>query len=479
MEPKLNESTRRLGEAPLVNLILSLSVPGMVAMLTITLYQLADTFWVAKLGHEAIAAITVVMPIQVIVIAVALGSAIGISSLTSRRFGEGDVETTNHIAGHVFAVALFPGSIFTFLFVAFAPSILTIGGATPDIMDYATQYLTIVAFGAPFLVFSMVTNDLLRGSGDALRPMIFSITGSVTNIILDPFMIFGIGAFPEMGIRGAALATVISQFFAATLAFGHIVVLRRSAFRINLRHLKPSLAILRDIYSVGFPTMIIELTQSFAYILFNKILSGFGSMALAAGGLAIRIIDLACMPIFGASEGVLPIVGFNYGARLWRRLWGTVRLASLGLGIGLGIFTIIAIIFSPQLIAIFTDEVKLMEQGIMAVRITISTVCIFGPSHMFLTTLMGMGKGRDVLFLSLTRQFFFLVSLFILPRFFGITGVWGSIPVMDLAGFSLYGFWLLRVYRRERALPGWVDQSLRIKSELTQGRKDSKTQRDQ
>ena len=463
MKPKLSESTNRLGTAPLWKLLISLSLPGMVAMVTMTLYHLVDTFWVAKLGHEAIAALTIIMPLQIIVVAVALGSGIGIGSLTSRRFGERDINTTNHIAGHVFAISALFGGIFVLLFTGFTEPLLILGGATPDIMDYAAQYLTIIAFGAPFMVFSMNTRELLRGSGDALRPMIFSIIPSVMNMILDPCLIFGLGPFPEMGIAGAALATVISQFTGALLAFMYIVVLRRSAFQIKLWHINPSLSILRDIYSVGFPTMIIEFTQSATFILLNQVISNFGSVALAARGLAMRIINFAHMPVFGASQGLLPIIGFNYGSRLLHRLWGSVRLASLGLAVILGVFTIFAVIFSAQLIGIFTDEPELIDQGITAVRILLSMVFIFGPSYMFITTFMGLGKGKDVFFLSIIRQLFFILSLLILPHLLGINGAWMSTPVADLAGFIISGFWLFREYNRHQKLTQRADLNAEVK----------------
>ena len=288
--------------------------------------------------------------------------------------------------------------------------------------------------------------------------MIVSITASVTNIILDPFMIFGIGPFPEMGVRGAALATVLSQTLGAGLVFSYVIILRRSAYQIRLRHLKPSLSILVDIYRVGLPSMITEFAESATFILFNKILSGFGSLALAAGGLAIRIIDFAFMPVFGVSEGLLPVVGFSFGARFWHRLWGAVRLASLGLLLALGIAAVGMEIFSVQLIGIFTNAPELIAQGVPAIRITVSTLCLFGPSIMFITTFMGLGKGREVLFLSLARQLiFFVPALLILPRFLGVNGVWLAIPVSDFAGFLVTGLWLFREHKILRRTGEWVD----------------------
>lgn len=450
----LHERTERLGKASLGKLIVSLSLPGMMAMITMTLYSLVDTFWVAKLGHEAIASLAVLMPVQGILLAVAMGSGIGISSLTSRYFGEGDTRNTNHIAGHVFSISAVLGSLAITLYLVFTQPLLRLGGATPDIMDYATQYFRIIAFGAPFFIFQGLSNELLRGSGDALRPMIFSVTGAVINAALDPLLIFGLGPFPEMGIGGAALATVFSQLIGASLAFLYVVVLRRSVFKIELRHLKPSLSILRNVYSVGFPTMLTVITESITFIFLNQVLSGFGSVALAAGGLAMRIVDFAYMPVFGASEGVLPIIGYNYGAKLLHRLWRTVRLSSLGLAAILGIFTIFAVIFTPQLIRIFTDEKELIDQSIMAVRIFLSTVFIFGPSNMFITTFMGLGKGKEVFLLSMTRQVALVAALLLLPGFMELNGAWMSMPVADLAGFLAGGFWIVREYKKQQKTMG-------------------------
>ncbi len=166
----LSKSTDRLGTAPLGRLLLSLSLPGMVSMATMALYNIIDTFWVAKLGHEAIAALTIVLPYHILVIAISVGSGIGINALVSRRFGEHDIEVTNRIAGQVFPIAAFFGLIFIVAAVFFTGQILTAAGATADIMEFATQYLVIISFGAPFIIFSISTNNLLRGSGDDLPP---------------------------------------------------------------------------------------------------------------------------------------------------------------------------------------------------------------------------------------------------------------------------------------------------------------------
>jgi len=457
MKPELKETTERLGSAPLGRLLLSLSLPGMASMITMALYNIIDTFWVARLGYQAIAALTIVLPFHVLVIAISVGSGIGISALASRRFGERNLEAINQVAGQVFPLAGLPGAIFLMAAVFFAEPILTICGATPDIMDFATQYLTVIGFGMPFIFFMIMGGSLLRGSGDAIRPMAFMITATVINIILDPFLIFGIGPFPEMGVRGAALATVIAQLIGAGLTFYYIVA-RKSAYRIGLHNLRPNLPIIRDIYRVGFPSMVLQIMESVVFALFNYVVSAFGSLALAAVGITIRIVDLAWMPMWGVSQGLLPIVGFNFGARLWDRLWRAVKLASGGLMLVTGVALVPLQIFAPELISIFSDDPELMVIAVPAMRIFLSTLIIVGPSILFITTFQGLSKGKEALVLSLIRQFvFFVPLLFLLPRIWGISGVWLSVPISDTLAFLVSGLWLFREYKLQQRTGMWSD----------------------
>ncbi len=426
-------------------------------MITMALYNIIDTFWVARLGYQAIAALTVVIPYHVLVIAIGVGTGIGINALASRRFGERNIKAANHIAGQVFSLAVVFGVIFMMVAFFFAEPILIMIGATPDIMDFATQYLTVLGLGMPFLFFMIIAGSLLRGSGDAVRPMAFMITASVVNIILDPFLIFGIGPFPEMGVRGAALSTVIAQLLGAGLSFYYIVA-RKSAYRVKLLYFRPSLPILRDIYRVGFPSMIMQVMESVVFALFNYVLSAFGSLALAAVGITIRIVDLAFMPMFGAAQGLLPIVGFSYGARLRERLWRAVKLASVGLALLMGMALVVLEIFAPQFIAIFNDDPELMAIAVPAMRIFLSTLVIVGPSILFITTFQGLSKGKDALILSLVRQFIFFVPLlFFLRQIWGITGVWLSWPVSDIFAFLVSGLWLYREYKLQQRTGVWSD----------------------
>jgi putative MATE family efflux protein len=458
MTTELSETTERMGTAPLGKLLLSLSLPGVASMISMTLYNLIDTIWLARLGHEAIAALTITFPYQILAIAVGVGTGIGISALTSRRFGEGNIEATNHAAGQVFSMSGFLGGIFLIAAVCFPRPILNILGATPDIIDYGTQYLVIIGIGTPFHFFSIMSSSLLRGSGDALRPMIFMTVGTVTNIILDPFMIFGWGPFPEMGVRGAALATIITQLLSAGLGFYYIVIARKSTYQIGWRHLKPSWPVIRDINRVGLPAVIMDIGESITFLIFNNVLSSFGSVAIAAAGIGFRVADLAWMPVFGVQQGLLPIIGFNFGAHLWKRLWGAVKIAAVGLMIFSTLLMVILEILAPQIIGVFSHEKELMDMAIPALRMMMSSLFIVGPLFMFITTLQGLSKGKEALVLTLIRQFVIFVPLiFFLSRIWELFGVWLSMPISDTFSCLISGLWLYREYILQQRKGVWSD----------------------
>jgi putative MATE family efflux protein len=446
----LQEYTERLGYAPLGKLLCRLSLPGVAATVAGSLYNIVDTFWVARLGYEAIAALTIVFPYQILVIAVGTGTGIGVAALVSRRFGEKNIEATNHVAGQIFFLSVFLGLLFMVVAVFFSESILTIFGATPDIMQYGTQYLVITAYGAPQIIFIVVATNLIRGSGDAVKPMIIMITASIINIILDPIMILGLGPFPEMGIRGAALATVIAQSLGVVLSLYYLLA-HKTAFRVGVSNLSPNMPIIRDIYRVGAPSTILEITESLSFVLFNNVVSSFGSIAIAAIGLVMRISDLAFMPIIGLSHGLLPIVGFNFGARNFKRLWGAVKLASVSIMLLLGVATLFLEVFTPQVVNIFSNNPELLRLTVPAMRIMLSTMLLIGPSIMFITAFQGLSKGTMALILSLVRQFIlFIPLLYLLRHLLGMYGVWLSLPASDVLSF-IVTFWVLYLeYRKQR-----------------------------
>ncbi len=454
----MHQTTARLGTDPLRKLIFRLSIPGMISMVSITLYNLVDSFWVARLSTQALAALTATLPYFILAAAVGYGTGTGLNVLVARKFGEKDTEAANHAAGQIFFLSVGIGMLFLLPCVLLTKPILILCGATPDILDLGVSYLFVVGFFMPFYTFQIIARNMFQASGDAIHPMIFTLFGQLLNVVLDPLLIFGWGFFPKMGITGAAVATVISSACGAGLAIIYINS-KRSTFKLKLQHLQPNFRTIKEIYRIGMPAMLMQTTESLIFILFNRAVSGFGSVALAAMGIAARISDLAFIPIIGMANGILPIIGFSYGAKLWKRLWDTVKLASFWLAGLMAAVTISMEIFTPQIVGFFNKDPELIKVAVPGMRIFLSTNVILAPTIVFIVTFQGLNKGKDVLVLSLARQLaFFLPALFILPRFFGIIGVWLSWPVADIGGFITSVFWLWYEYRRQKKSGLWLEQ---------------------
>jgi putative MATE family efflux protein len=452
---ELQETTARLGTERLSKLFPRLGAPSMVSMVAMSLYILADTFWLGRVSYEAIAAITITFPFYGVVVAIGLGSGIGANALASRRFGERNIEATNQVAGQVFPLTAIFGVVFIIASVFFAKPLAALLGAPPQIIDMTAEYLVFFGWGIPFILFRFMTRNVFHAAGDVIKPMIFIVAGSVLNAVLDPFLIFGWGPFPEMGIGGAALATTISGGLAAAIGCYYLLG-NKSIYRLKLRHLKPDLSIIAQIYRVGLPEMLMDLTESVVFVIFNQVVAGFGSVALAALGIAFRVADLAFIPVIGLAHALLPIVGFCFGARLWGRLWAAVRQGSLAVVVVLTVVTALLEIFAPQVIAIFNNSPELLAIAVPGMRIFIAVLILVGPAIMFIITFQGLSKGWTAVSLSLARQLGLLLpALLILPRLMGLNGAWLSLPISDAGGAIVAGLWLYREYRLQKRSGIW------------------------
>lgn len=450
MSSQPSNRAEQMGIAPIGRLLFSLGLPGIISMLIMTLYNITDTFWVAKLGPGAIAALTITFPYQLLLVAIGVGSGAGFSSLISRRFGAGRSQETNHIAGQLFPLTIGYGLVFTFFTTFMTRPVLQLFGVTPDIYAPAATYLFYVGLGASFTFFSMMSNNVLRGSGNTFAPMIFMGIAAITNIILDPFLIFGIGFFPAWGVKGAAVATLFSQILAALSNFIYLLS-RRSGYRLRWSYLRPNLSILIEIYRVGLPTFVMQSVGSLILMVMNRILGAFGSEAIAANGLAFRLLMLIVMPVAGLAQGLMPLVGYNYSAKKWTRLWSAVRLASLASLSLIGVGYVLLQLFPAFWIRLFTQDADFLPLAVQAARVATLVLPLVGPLFMWMTMFQALGRGSIAMIISLSRQFIFLLPLLlILPRFMGLTGVWAAIPISDALTFLLASGLIWREYKKQK-----------------------------
>jgi putative MATE family efflux protein len=417
-------------------------------MVSFSLYNLINTFWVARLGYQAVAAVTVVMPFFIFCVAVGLGTGIGVNALASRRFGERDTESPNKIVGQTIILALVLGLVFATITNLFPHQILVLCGATPDVMEMGEQYIRIMGLGIPFFLMSISIRNVFHAFGDTFRPMVFNLASNVLNAVLDPFLIFGWGFFPVLGVGGAALASILSTAVTCAL-FLWFILGKKTAYRVHWHHLKPDFTIIKDIYRVGLPAFFMDATESVVFAIYLHIAAGYGSIALAASGIAIRISDLAFMPMVGVSQGLLPIIGFSLGAQQWHRLWDSVKKAALWLGLAMLGISVVLIIFTPQIIRLFNSDPALLDIAVPGMRIFCSSMTFVAPTIIFITTFQGLSKGKDAWILSLVRQLlFFVPALYILPPLWGLTGVWLAMPVSDTLAAVTAAIWILREYRQ-------------------------------
>ena len=255
---------------------------------------------------------------------------------------------------------------------------------------------------------------------------------------------------------GAALATIISISISSFLAIWYIFA-GKTAYRIRFHHCIPNFKTIGSIYRIGLPSMFMEMTESVGFALFNHIAAGFGTVVLAAAGIAGRVSDLAFMPILGTGHGLLPIVGYSLGAKLWKRLWSAVKLANICLILLMLAATAILEIFTYQIVSVFNSDPDLLKVAVPGMRIFCSTLAFIGPTIICITTLQGLSKAKDAMILSLGRQFiFFIPGLFILSHFLGINGVWISMPVSDFLGAMTAGYWIFREYRMQKRSGVWI-----------------------
>ncbi len=426
-----------LGRGPILPLLLRMSWPSMAAMLSMALYNLMDTLWLARTSHQAVAALTVNFPIQMILAALGVGTGVGAGSYAARMFGAGNIEAARKTAGQVFLLTLAFGTLLIVLTLTDPDGLLRLFGASEDILPQARTYLTIVIFTSPCVLFFMMVNNLLRAEGRPNLSMHVVLAFSAVGMVLDPLFILGWGPIPAMGIRGAAYSAVISQSVAALLSL-FFISLRSSKYRLDWSRLLPDTAILRSIFQTGFPSIVMNLVISAVIIVYNHALIPFGDEALATLGMCFRVNGVVMMILFGVGHGVMPMVGFSAGARSYERLIETVREATrFSLILAVASFLLLEIL-APQVLGLFSTDARLTAMAVPALRIFVSAMIIIAPALVWINMFIGLGKGSTAMWLMFVRDMLLLVPLLILlPPFLGVSGVWMAQPLSSVVAFFI------------------------------------------
>ena len=449
MSTKTLPAGNKMGEWPIGKLLMNMALPLVISMLVQALYNVVDSIYVSRISESAVTALSLAFPIQNLLIGCATGVGVGVNSLLSKSLGEKNYERANRTAGNGFLLSVFFSALFVVFGLFFSRPFFATQTTVTETLEGGSIYLTICCVGSIGIFIEILFERLLQASGNAFQSMITQTVGAVTNIILDPILIFGWFGLPEMGIAGAALATVIGQWIAACLAMGLNLKYNKELKDLCRRHIKPDGYVIRTILSVGVPSIIMVGIGSVMNFGINQILQGFSETATGVFGIYFKLQSFFFMPLFGINNAVISIVAFNYGARKPERMMKTVKLSAVaGLGImlaGLAIFQLI-----PEVpLALFDPSEEFMAMAVQALRtiswcFPVAAVCIILGS-----TFQALGTGIYATIISLCRQLVMLLPAAWLLSLSGVVNrVWWAWPIAESMGLALTVFFFLRNYKR-------------------------------
>lgn len=439
----------KMGTMSINRLLLSMSVPMMISMLVQALYNVVDSIFVAQISENALTAVSLAFPAQNLMIAVATGTGVGVNALLSRSLGERKFDQANRVAVNAVFLSVCSYVVFAVLGALFSRFFLSLQTDITEIIDYGEIYLiicTVFSFG----MFGQIGFErLLQSTGKTFYTMLTQGLGAIINLIFDPILIFGLLGFPRMGIAGAAAATVFGQIVACVFAI--VLNLKRNEeIQLHFRRFRPDGSLIRRIYSVGVPSIIMASISSIMTFGMNKILIAFSSTATAVFGVYFKLQSFIFMPVFGLNNGMVPIVAYNYGAKKAERITKTVKLSVI---YAVSIMLVGFIVFqvcTRQLLEIFDASKYMLSIGVPALRIISCSFLMAGFSVICASLFQSLGHGLLSLLVSVLRQLVVLLpTAFLLSKTGVLDYVWVSFPVAEVASVLICAVFLRYVYRKE------------------------------
>ena len=439
----------KMGTMPTGRLLVSMSLPMIISMLVQALYNIIDSVFVAQIGEEALAAVSMAFPIQSLMIAVSTGTCVGVNALLSRSLGEKNYEDARLAAVNGIFLSVLSFAAFALFGVFGSRLYFASQTSNPAIIEYGTQYLevcTIFSFG---IFGSIVLERIMQSTGRTIYNMYSQGIGAITNIILDPIMIFGLCGVPALGIRGAAVATVIGQILAMFVSL-YFNLTKNPDVSIDMRGFKPHGRTIRVIYEVGVPSIIMQSITSVMTYGMNLILIEFSATAVTVLGIYFKLQSFIFMPVFGLNNGMIPIIAYNYGARNKKRIMDTAKLSiAIAVGImltGLAIFQL----FTPQLLMIFNASEQLLEVGVPALRLISLSFLFAGYCIIVGSVFQALGNGVYSLIVSAARQLFCILPLaYLFAKVFGLHAVWYAFPLAEIISVVVSSILFNRIYDKK------------------------------
>ncbi len=447
MDEELLLEENKMGTMPINKLLITMSVPMMLSMLVQALYNVVDSVFVARIEEDALTAVSLAFPMQMLMMALGMGMGVGVNAMLSKSLGAGDQERVNKAATNGIFLAAVSYIVFLIVGLTLIRPFYESQIDNPNIVEYGVTYLTICTTLSFGIYSQIIFERLLQSTGMTFYNMITQMCGAVTNIILDPILIFGLLGAPRMGIAGAATATVVGQIVAGTLAL--IINLKvNKEIQISFKGFRPDMKVIKRIYSVGLPSIIMQSIGSVMVYGMNKILGVFSSTAVAVFGVYFKLQSFIFMPVFGLNNGMIPIIAYNYGAKNRRRMVRTMRIACIYAVAVMLVGVLIFEVLPGELFALFDASDHMLSMGIPALRIIaihfpIAAVCIVIGS-----TFQSLGNGIYSMLTSIMRQIVVLLPVaFLLARSGNVNNVWWSFPIAEVMSLLCTLYFLYRINR--------------------------------
>lgn len=458
MSSSSSKNTERMGSAPVLGLIFKMSLPAMFSMLIQALYNVVDSMFLGAYGgnSDALTAVSLAYPMQLLLVAFAVGTGVGVNSVIARRLGEGRRKDAEYAATHGVLLAVVTWAFFALIGIFFsAPFMKLLNSGSEQIVTYGTEYLTIALVFSLGSFVQVMLEKSIQATGNMLLPMVSHIIGAVTNIVLDWLLIFGAGFFPELGVRGAAVATVAGQWIA--MFFLIIVLLKNNTgIKISFKGFKLKMEVIKDIYKVGLSGIVMQAVGSLTVALINIIIKTSGAYgadistaAQTVYGVYYKIQSFVFMPVFGLNQGISPIMGYNYGAKIKVRLMKTLKYAVIIAAIIMLCGTIVFHTVPELLLNLFGLEPDYIDIGIVALRRI--SLCFLPASIgvVFTALFQSVGKGVRSLLMSLLRQVIMILPLAFIFSRIEINLMWFAFPIAEFVALVVAIIFFIELNKKD------------------------------
>ena len=441
----------KMGTHKILPLLISMSVPPTISMMINSMYNIVDSIFVASLGTDALTAVSLAFPIQNLILAIAVGSGVGVNSYVARKLGERNQLEADSTAAHGIILAILHYILLCTLGFIFIRPFFQMFTNNNEILKMGYNYTYIVTFLSFGTIIQIAIEKILQATGDTVSPMVLQIIGAVANIILDPIMIYGYFGFPAMGVSGAALATICGQLISLICSL-YVLYFRNKDIKADLFNFRWNKNTVKEIYNVGIPSFFIMSIGSFLVMGINFILAGISDIAVSVFGIYFKLQTFVYMPTTGVTQGAMPIMAYNYGAKSKKRLSESLKYSIIICVIVNFLGSILFWIFPEKILSLFDASDEMINLGVQVLKI-ISLGYSFGSvCYIVSSFLQAIGKGIPSLAITLLRQITLLLpAAYFMGKYFGLAGVWATFPIVEVITCILC-FFMYKNFAKKDAL---------------------------